>query len=154
MLKYAYNYTYICNCESLIIGKFGSSLYFVKNQPLYEARCSSNNKDHVSQFISSVLPSVTSSNIDKYWSLDLSLSQQIHYSSVQNLTELSESESESESESLYGWQSNIPIYNFLARTARKHRSYLLPLLEILLQRLPSTGWSCCWSSIYHGLVQD
>jgi hypothetical protein len=26
--KYAYNYTYICNCGSLIIGKFGSS-YFV-----------------------------------------------------------------------------------------------------------------------------
>jgi hypothetical protein len=28
--KYAYNYTYICNCDFLIIGKFGSSLYFVK----------------------------------------------------------------------------------------------------------------------------
>jgi hypothetical protein len=30
MHKYAYNYTYVCNCDSLIIGKFGSSLYFVK----------------------------------------------------------------------------------------------------------------------------
>jgi hypothetical protein len=27
--KYAYNYTYICNCDFLIISKFGSSLYFV-----------------------------------------------------------------------------------------------------------------------------
>jgi hypothetical protein len=27
--KYAYNYTYIYNCDSLIIGKFGSSMYFV-----------------------------------------------------------------------------------------------------------------------------
>jgi hypothetical protein len=27
--KYAYNYTYICNCDSMISGKFGSSLYFV-----------------------------------------------------------------------------------------------------------------------------
>jgi hypothetical protein len=35
MLKYAYNYTYICNCDSLIIGKFGSSLYFVKKIVYY-----------------------------------------------------------------------------------------------------------------------
>jgi hypothetical protein len=27
---YDYNYTHICNCDSLIRGKFGSSLYFVK----------------------------------------------------------------------------------------------------------------------------
>jgi hypothetical protein len=66
MHKYAYNYTYICNCDSLIIGKFGSSLYFVKNRLIYEARYSSNNKDHVSQFNSSFLPSVKSSNVDKY----------------------------------------------------------------------------------------
>jgi hypothetical protein len=26
MHKYAYNYTYICNFDALIIGKFGSSL--------------------------------------------------------------------------------------------------------------------------------
>jgi hypothetical protein len=81
MHKCAYNYTrtYICKCDSLIIGKFGSSLYFVKkkNLLLYEARCSSDNTDHVSEFNSSVLPSVKSSNVDKYWSLDLSLSQQI-----------------------------------------------------------------------------
>jgi hypothetical protein len=56
--KYAYNYTYICICDYLIIGKFGSSLYFVKNRLLYEARCSSNKKDNVSEFISSVLPLV------------------------------------------------------------------------------------------------
>jgi hypothetical protein len=30
MHKYAYNYTYIRNCDSLIIGKFGSTLHFVK----------------------------------------------------------------------------------------------------------------------------
>jgi hypothetical protein len=30
MHKYAYKYTYICICDSLIIGKFGNPLYFVK----------------------------------------------------------------------------------------------------------------------------
>jgi hypothetical protein len=67
---YVHNYKYICNCDSLIIGKFTSSLYvyFVKkkNRLLYEACCSSNDKAHVSQFHSCVLPSVASSHVDKY----------------------------------------------------------------------------------------
>jgi hypothetical protein len=32
MHKYAYRYTYICICDSLITGKFVSSLYFVKKK--------------------------------------------------------------------------------------------------------------------------
>jgi hypothetical protein len=72
---------HICVCGSSIIGKFRSSLYFVKkDQMLYEGRCSSNKKDCVSQFNSSILPSVTPSKVDKYSSFDLSLSQQIHHS--------------------------------------------------------------------------
>jgi hypothetical protein len=35
MHKYVYNYTYICNCDSLIICNFGSSLYFVKKIDCY-----------------------------------------------------------------------------------------------------------------------
>jgi hypothetical protein len=52
--------------------------------------CSSNNKNQVSQFISAVLPSVTSSNVDKYWSLNLSLSQQIRYSCSNRARQTSE----------------------------------------------------------------
>jgi hypothetical protein len=37
-----------------------------KNPLLYEVRCSSNKKDYVSQFISSVIPFVAPSNADKY----------------------------------------------------------------------------------------
>jgi hypothetical protein len=33
--KYAYNYTYTCNRDSLITGKFGSSFYFVKGIDSY-----------------------------------------------------------------------------------------------------------------------
>jgi hypothetical protein len=82
--KYAYQYTYI-HISVIVIPWLSVNLeahciLYKKNRLLYEACCSSNNKDHVSQFNSSVLPSVTSSNIDEYWSLDLSLSQQIHYS--------------------------------------------------------------------------
>jgi hypothetical protein len=50
-------------------------ILYKKNRLLYKAYCSSNNKDHVSQLI--LLFFLQS---DKYWSLDLSLSQQIHYS--------------------------------------------------------------------------
>jgi hypothetical protein len=35
MHKYACNYTYICNCDSLSIGKFVSPLYFVKRISCY-----------------------------------------------------------------------------------------------------------------------
>jgi hypothetical protein len=41
-------------------------ILYKKNRLLCEACCSSNNKDNISQFNSSVLPSVTSSNVDKY----------------------------------------------------------------------------------------
>jgi hypothetical protein len=49
MNKYAEKYTYICICDSLIIDKFGSLLQFGKNRTLYEAYCSSSNRDYVSQ---------------------------------------------------------------------------------------------------------
>jgi hypothetical protein len=55
-------------------------ILYKENRLLYEACCSSNNQDHVPQFNYSVLPSLTSSNVDRYWSPDLSLSQQTHYS--------------------------------------------------------------------------
>jgi hypothetical protein len=44
------------------------SINFVvcKYRLLYEVSCSSNNKDYVSQFNSSVLPFVASSNVEKY----------------------------------------------------------------------------------------
>jgi hypothetical protein len=47
MKKYAYKYTCIFICDSLIISKFGS--LFWKNWMVYEVCCSSSNKDYVSQ---------------------------------------------------------------------------------------------------------
>jgi hypothetical protein len=82
MHKRAHNHTYICNRDSLTIDKFGSSLHFAtkKKRLLYEVCRSSNNKDHAWQPNSFIPPSVKSSNIDKYRSFDLSLSQQTHHS--------------------------------------------------------------------------
>jgi hypothetical protein len=64
----------------LIMGKFGGSIVVCKNRLLYEVRCSSNNKDYVLQFNSSVLSSVAPPNVDKYSPLDLSLSLWVHHS--------------------------------------------------------------------------
>jgi hypothetical protein len=67
MHKYAYNYTYICNCDSLIIGEFGSSLYFVKrNWLLYKTLAHPMTKIMFHLFNSSVFPFITSSNVDTY----------------------------------------------------------------------------------------
>jgi hypothetical protein len=51
---------------SLSVNLEAHCILYKKNRLLYEARCSPNNKDHVSRFNSSVLPSVTSSNVNEY----------------------------------------------------------------------------------------
>jgi hypothetical protein len=75
MNAYLHKYTYICICDSLIIGNFGNTLYFVEIS--YYTRFVDHliTKIYVAQFNSSVLPSVTPSIVYKYSSLDLSLSQ-------------------------------------------------------------------------------
>jgi hypothetical protein len=73
------NYTYICNCDSMIIGTFGSSLYFVKKIDCNTRLVARSITKIMFQFNSSVLPFVTSSHVDEYWSFDFPLSQQIHY---------------------------------------------------------------------------
>jgi hypothetical protein len=65
--------SYICICDSLIIGNFGNPLHFVEIDYYTRFNAHSITKINVSQFNSSVLPSVTPSIVYKYSSLDLSL---------------------------------------------------------------------------------
>jgi hypothetical protein len=62
--KYAYECTYICICDSLIISKIESLV--VWKTGLYKVCCSSNNKDDVSHCNLSDAPSAMPSSTDKW----------------------------------------------------------------------------------------